>query len=143
MAKKLVVVLPLVLLLSLLAGCKVQSAPTGSGSGNTVTLGPNNYIGGVGGGSSCGGSTSCTITIKKGQTLTFTDDKNTGSPHIMVIGLNGSPKAEAGAPDFGSAGISLQPGESKSTPPWNTVGTFDVTCTIHPTTMNLKVTVTA
>lgn len=144
MVKKFVALVPLVLLMSLLAGCVVQSAPTGSGGGNTATLGPNNYIGGVSGGSSCGSSsTPCTITIKKGQSLTFTDDKSTGSPHIMVIGKDGTAKAEAGAPDFGSPGISLQPGASKSTPPWNTVGTFDVSCSIHPTTMNLKVTVTA
>ncbi len=144
MVKKLVAVFSLVLLVGLFAGCQVQSAPTSQGSGNTVTLGPNNYIGGVGGGSSCGGSGSpCTITIKKGQTLTFVDDKSTGTPHIMVIGSGGTAKKEAGAPDFGSSGISLQPGESKSTPPWNTPGTYDVSCSVHPTTMDLKVTVTA
>lgn len=144
MVKKYVALFPLVLLMGLLAGCVVQSAPTGSGGGNTATLGPNNYIGGVSGGSSCGSSsTPCTIMIKKGQSLTFTDDKTTGSPHIMVIGPDGTAKAEAGAPDFGSPGISLQPGQSKATPPWTTVGTFDVSCSVHPTTMNLKVTVTA
>jgi plastocyanin len=116
----------------------------GASGGTMVTTGPNNYIGGVGGGSACGSSsTPCTITIKKGQTITFLDDKSTGTMHILVIGPNGAAKREPGAPDFGSPGISLQPGQSKSTPPWNTPGTYDVSCTIHPTTMNLRVTVTA
>ena len=142
MVKKRVAVFALIALLSLLAGCVVQSAP--AAAANTITMGPNNYIGGVGGGSSCGTSTNpCTITIKKGQTITFTDDKNTGTPHILVIGMSGTPKNEAGAPDFnGSTGTSFQPGgPSWTSPPWNTPGMYDVSCTIHPATMNLKVTV--
>src|SRR5690348_12800376 len=130
MAKKLVVVLPLVLLLSLLVGCKVQSAPTAAG-GNTVVMGATTYTSGD------------SITIKKGDTITFQDDKTTGSTHILVIGQNGTAKAEAGAPDFGSNGMTFNPGDSKASPPWMTPGTYHVTCTIHPTTMNLTVTVTA
>ena len=130
MVKKLVAVFALVVLCGSLAGCVVQSQPVKAG--NQVTMGPNNYISGD------------TITIKKGQTITFVDDKSTGTTHILVIGTNGAPKAEDGAPDFkGSGGVTFQPGDSWVSPPWNTVGTFDVTCTIHPTTMNLKVTVTA
>jgi plastocyanin len=139
MVKKLVAVFPLVLLIGLLSGCVVQSAPTG-GAGNTVRMGPNNYIAGVTGG---GGSNPYSITIKKGQTITFVDDQATGSPHILVIGTDGTAKSEANAPDFGANGMSFQPGDSKTTPPWSTPGTYHVTCTIHPTTMNLTVTVTA
>jgi plastocyanin len=130
MVKKFVALFPLVLLMSLLAGCVVQSAPTGSG-GNTVTMGPNNYI------------TGNTITLKKGQTITFVDDKATGSMHILVIGTDGTAKADPKAPDFGANGITFQPGDSKASPPWMNPGTYHVTCTIHPTTMNLTVTVTA
>jgi plastocyanin len=141
--KKLVAMLSLVLLMGVLAGCVVQSQPAETAA-NTITMGPNDYIGGVGGGSNCGSSTNpCTITIKKGQTITFVDDKSTGTMHILVIGPDGNAKPEAGAPDFGSNGITYQPGDSKATPPWNTVGTFDVSCVVHPTTMDLKVTVTA
>ena len=129
MGKKLVAVFALVVLMGLMTGCVVQSQPVKAG--NQVTMGPNNYTSGD------------TITIKKGQTITFVDDKNTGTAHILVIGVNGAPKAEAGAPDFGASGKSFQAGDSWVSPPWTTEGTFDVTCTIHPTTMNLKVTVTA
>lgn len=130
MAKKLVVVLPLVLLLSLLASCKVQSAPTAAG-GNTVVMGASTYTSGD------------TITIKKGDMIIFQDDKSTGTTHILVIGQNGTAKPEAGAPDFGANGATFNPGDSKSIGPWTTPGTYHVTCTIHPTTMNLTVTVTA
>ena len=143
MVKQRVAIFSLALLLSLLAGCVVQSKPPGSGGGTTVTTGPNNYLSGVSGGAGCGtSSTPCTLTIKQGQSIIFLDDQNTGSPHIMVIGPNGTAKPEAGAPDFGSPGISLQPGVSKTTPPFNMIGSYDVSCALHPTTMNLRVTVT-
>ncbi len=138
MVKKLVAVCALVVLMSLLAGCVVQSKP--AGSGNTVTMGPNNYIGGVSG---AGGNSTYTLTIKKGQTIVFTDDKNTGSMHILVIGANGQAKSEPGAPDFGANGQTFQPGQTWTSPPWMMPGTYDVSCTVHPQTMNLKVTVTS
>ena len=142
--KKLVAVCSLLVLLGVLAGCVVQNTPASANGGNTITMGPNNYIGGVSGGSFCGSSANpCAITIKKGQAITFADDRSTGQPHILVIGPNGTPKPAAGAPDFGANGISFQPGDSKSTPPWITAGTYTVSCSVHPTTMNLKVTVTA
>ena len=81
------------------------------------------------------------ITISKGSTITFIDDKNSGTEHILVIGQNGSAQAEQGAADFGSDGHTFQAGDSWTTPAWNTAGTFHVTCTIHPTTMNLTITV--
>jgi plastocyanin len=131
MVKKLVAVVPLVVLLTLLAGCVVQSAPTSSGGGNTVAMGATTYTSGD------------SITIKKGQSITFTDDKSTGTVHILVIGENGTPKSEDGAPDFGANGVTFNPGDSKSIGPWMTPGTYHVTCTVHPTTMNLTVTVAA
>jgi|SRR5579859_6156868 len=130
MVRKLVALCSLVVLMSLLAGCVVQSKP--ASASNTVTMGPNNFASGE------------SITVKKGQSLTFVDDKATGSLHILVIGAQGQAKDEAGAPDFkGSTGITFQPGQSWTSPPWMTPGTYDVTCTVHPQTMNLKVTVTA
>ena len=129
MVKKLVAVFLLVGLLSLLAGCVVQSAPSGGG-GNTVEMGATTYTSGS------------SITIKKGQTITFTDNKSNGTLHILVVGENGTAQNEAGAPDFGANGMTFNPGDSKATPPWMTPGTYHVTCTVHPTTMNLTVTVT-
>lgn len=128
LVKKIVAVFALVLLLAMLSGCVVQSAPIKEG--NTVTMGPNNFASGD------------SITIKTGQTITFQDDAATGTPHILVIGMNGNAEKETGAPDFGAGGITFNPGDSKPSPTWDTPGTYHVTCTLHPTTMNLTVTVT-
>ena len=120
----------LVACLILLAGCQVQSR-SATPTGNTITMGPNNFE-------------QTSITIKQGQTITFVDDKATGSEHILVLGKRGLAQPETGAPDFyGTRGITFQPGQSWTTPPWTMPGTYDVTCTIHPTTMNLTVTVIA
>jgi plastocyanin len=81
------------------------------------------------------------ITIPKGSTITFTTDQG-GSAHNLVNGSNGQAHPESGAPDFGSGGHTVGAGQSWTTSPWNTAGTFHVTCTYHPTTMTLTVTVT-
>ena len=122
--------------------CSLLLAACGSSNGNGTTTGN--------GASSCdathvtmGANTFCetSITISKGSTITFIDDKSNGTEHILVIGKTGAPDTEQGAADFGSSGHTFQPGDSFTTPPWNTAGTFHVTCTIHPTTMNLTITV--
>jgi len=128
MGKKLVAVFSLAVLLALLSGCVVQSQPT-SGTGNMVRMGPDNFF-------------TTSITIKKGQSIIFSDDQATGTTHILVIGQQGAPKAEDGAPDFGTNGIMTNPGDNKSSPPFMTPGIYHVTCTIHPQ-MNLTITVTA
>ena len=82
------------------------------------------------------------ITISKGSTITFIDDKNSGTEHILVNGKNGTPDTEQGAADLGgSNGHTFQAGDSFTTAAWDTAGTFHVTCTIHPTTMNLTIVV--
>jgi plastocyanin len=82
------------------------------------------------------------ITITKGSTITFVDDQSTGTEHILVTGTQGTFASEAGAADLGgSGGHTFQPGDSFTTGAWNTAGTFHVTCQIHPTTMNLTITV--
>jgi hypothetical protein len=63
--------------------------------------------------------------------------------HLLLVGTNGTAHSEAGAPDFGTAGHAVQPGQSWTTSPWNQAGTYHVTCQIHPQTMNLTVTVKA
>lgn len=82
------------------------------------------------------------ITIAKGSTITFTTDASANSAHNIVNGTNGKASPESGTPDFGSGGQTLGPGKSWTSPPWNTAGTFHVTCTYHPTTMTLTVVVT-
>lgn len=53
--------------------------------------------------------------------------KATSSLHILVIGKEGQAQQESGAPDFhGATGISVEPGQSWTSPPWNTPGTYDM-----------------
>lgn len=82
------------------------------------------------------------ITIHKGEKLTFVDDSSQGSLHILVVGTRGQQVGEKGAPDFGGlSGARLDAGDSWTTPPWNTAGSFHVTCTAHPATMTMTVVV--
>lgn len=127
--KKVVAVFALALLLAGLSGCVVQSAPA-KPAGNTVTMGATTYTSGN------------TITVKVGDTITF-QTESSGTTHILVIGTNGSSATEDGAPDFnGKSGVQIDPGKSWVSPPWTKAGTYHVTCIVHPTTMNLTVTVT-
>lgn len=81
------------------------------------------------------------ITIAKGNTLTFVTEQG-GAPHNLVNGTGGQAHPEQGVPEFGSGGKTVGAGTSWTTAPWTTAGTFHVTCTFHPTTMTLTVTVT-
>lgn len=121
----------LALLVSLLAACGTNTTTNNGATNNpTVTMGATTF-----------GTNS--VTVPKGGTITFADDAATGTMHILVLGKDGMADTESGAPDFGgTSGKSINPGQSWTTPPWNTPGTYSVTCTIHPTTMTLTVTVT-
>lgn len=126
--KKLVVVALIAMTLTLLLACTNTSNAPGNHPNTVKTEGSAFAI--------------SSITIKKGSTITFYDDPNNGALHILVIGQNAQQKFEKGAPDFGGVtGIRLDEGDSWTTPPWNTAGTYHVACTVHPT-MNLTVIVT-
>ena len=77
------------------------------------------------------------ITIKKGETVVLASD--TSEVHIVTNGtwISGSqvPKHEAGAPTIDTT---IQGGQNYTTPPFNTAGTFQLFCTVHPG-MNLTV----
>ena len=120
-------VLLLVLTFALLAGCGGPSSGGSGGSSNTVTMSGVQFD-------------SSSITISKGSTITFTTATG-GAAHNLVIGMNGQPQTEQGAPAFPSGGMTVAAGSSWTTPPWNTAGTYHVTCTFHPTTMTMTVTV--
>jgi plastocyanin len=81
------------------------------------------------------------ITIPKGSTITFTTEQS-GTAHNLVNGTSGQPRAESGTPTFVTGGQTVGPGQSWTTEPWTIAGTFHVTCTYHPTSMNLTVVVT-
>ena len=80
-------------------------------------------------------------TIPVGATLEFVND-GSRALHVLVPGSDARPRAQAGMPSFGGAsGHRSEVGERWQTPPWQTPGTFLITCTLHPL-MNLTVTVT-
>jgi plastocyanin len=99
-----------------------------SGSGTTISLG----------GSSFNGTTN--VTIKAGEAVTF--DDSSGGTHDLVTGTNGQFTAASGAPsELSSAdGLKFQAGDKK-TVTFAHAGTYQITCTIHPS-MQATVTVT-
>lgn len=107
------------------------TATTGaSGSGGaTIAMGQGHFTGNT------------TVTIKAGQSVVF--DDSAGGPHDLVIGTHGLfTNPEAGAPTElnNKTGVSFGGGD-KNTIVFPTAGTYDITCTFHPT-MQATVTVT-
>ncbi|HVB25473.1 MAG TPA: plastocyanin/azurin family copper-binding protein [Ktedonobacteraceae bacterium] len=118
----------LAMVLTLVIACGGISTNVTSNNPNTVKLEGQSFA-------------TSSITISKGSTITFLDDPNNGALHILVIGQDGQQESEQGAPDFGgAAGQRVDIGDTWTTPPWNTAGTYHVACTVHPA-MNLTVTV--
>jgi plastocyanin len=114
-----------VLLTLVLAACNVNA---GSGSA-TISLGASSFTG------------TTNVTIKAGESVTF--DDSSGGTHHLVTGTNGQFTAVSGAPsEFStSAGLDLASGDKK-TITFPTAGTYQITCTIHPS-MQAMITVTA
>jgi plastocyanin len=109
---------------TILASCAIydEAGPTGP----TVHMGNANFL-------------QSTITISKGDSITVIDDVSV--VHILKNGTwqGGTQvlKAEPGAP---TVNVSFNGGDSASIGPFNTAGTFQILCTVHPG-MNLTVTV--
>lgn len=122
--KKLALLVLFALAVSLLAAC--GSEESGPDSPNKVNM-------------NAAAFDKDSITINKGEAITFISAQG-AAIHILVIGKNGNSETEKGAPDFGGAsGHQVDVGGKWTTPPWNTPGTYHVTCTVHPGTMNLTV----
>jgi plastocyanin len=96
----------------------------------TIGMGSRSFIGG-------------TVTIKVGQSVTFSDPATTGGIHQLVTGSNGTFAAEAGAPSAfaSSTGIAFSPGTTMAIA-FPTAGTYMITCKIHPS-MEATITVSA
>jgi len=78
--------------------------------------------------------------IRVGDQITFSNSSSRAL-HVLVVGKDAQPRSEPGAPSFGGAsGHRAEVGDRWTTPPWDTPGTFWVTCTLH-LSMNLKVVV--
>jgi plastocyanin len=131
MCKKLLIVLVVCLaLFSALAACggaPSSSTSTSTASGNTVHMEDNSFQ-------------QSSVAIQKGQSITLVNDS--GVPHLIANGTwkNGSASAgkEAGVPSVDSVQISGN--ATQSIGPFNSAGTFQLYCTIHPG-MNLTVVV--
>src|SRR5262245_64955276 len=101
-----------------IAGCGGSSGGAGNAS-NTITMDAASF----------GGNTS--VTIKAGESVTF--DDSAGGTHMLVIGTNGQFSAANGAPSelSSASGLALSAGDTK-TVTFATAGTYQITCTIHP-----------
>lgn len=123
MYKKLLVGIALLAILTtILAGCSIRD--TGSASGPTVHMGNANFV-------------QTSITISKGQSINLVDD--VAVQHIITNGTwrNGVARVakESGAPAYNKT---FNGNDSDTLGPFNTSGTFEFYCTVHPG-MNLTV----
>lgn len=119
-------------LLVCLAGLLVLAIAACGAPGSTsatITMGASSFTG------------TTTITIVAGGKVTF--DDSSGGTHNLVTGTNGKFAAAAGAPsEFASAtGLTFNPGDKK-TITFAHAGTYQITCTIHPS-MQVMITVSA
>src|SRR5258707_76348 len=105
------------------------SSGSAGGGGSTISLGASSFSGNT------------SVTIKAGEAVTF--DDSSGGTHMLVTGTNGQFTAATGAPsELSSAtGLPLQAGDTK-TVTFATAGTYQITCTIHPS-MQATITVTS
>lgn len=115
----------LAMLTIMITACTVGNSTGSDNNPNTVHMGDSDF-------------NQSSITIKKGTSLTLVDDS--ASVHIIENGTwdsNGTQKSERenGAPVVDAQ---LNGGDSKTFGPFNTAGTFQLYCTVHPG-MNLTV----
>jgi plastocyanin len=107
-----------VLLALAIAACGTSSGGAGA-TGSTISLGASSFNG------------TTTLTIQAGQSVTF--DDTSGGTHDLVTGTNGQFAAVSGAPSELSTadGLHLTAGDKK-TITFANAGTYQITCTIHP-----------
>jgi plastocyanin len=130
MKKLALVAAPILLILALgLVGCG-KTNTTGSntgGSSNTVSMTSDNFV-------------QHSVTVKAGQAVVF-DDPSTGGTHIICLGKDGTCDKSANGPaELKDPGFQINAGDPSKSVTFDTAGTYDVTCSIHPQ-MNLTVTV--
>jgi plastocyanin len=82
-----------------------------------------------------------TITIKAGEAVHFTDPAGTGGTHTICLGTEGNCDVSAQGPGaLQSPGFTINAGDPAKDVTFATVGTYKITCSIHPA-MNLTVVV--
>lgn len=101
-----------------------NASSTGNAGGATVHMSENDFV-------------QSSVTISKGSRLTLVDDA--ADVHIITNGTwkNGTPdpRKEDGAP---TVNVTFQGDDTQTIGPFNTAGTFQFYCTVHPG-MNLNV----
>lgn len=81
-----------------------------------------------------------TVTIPRGGSVTFYN--NSGWLHVIGPGDRAQLAAEPGTPHLGDRGVFIsETGDTFVSGPWNTPGTYQITCQLHPR-MNITVVVT-
>lgn len=79
------------------------------------------------------------ITIREGQQIQFVNNSN--FLHVIAPGDHARVSDDAGVPSFGPDSVRSMPrGDPFVSGPWDTPGTYQLTCTLHPA-MNLEVVV--
>jgi plastocyanin len=81
------------------------------------------------------------ITVKAGDTVHFVDPAGSGGTHVICLGKDESCNASATGPAALKApGFTINAGNPTKDIVFDTAGTYDITCTVHPD-MNVTVTV--
>lgn len=79
------------------------------------------------------------ISIRPGQQIEFVNNSN--FLHVIGPGDHARVSDDPGVPSFGTDKVRSMPrGDPFLTAPWETPGTYEITCTLHPE-MNLEVVV--
>lgn len=79
------------------------------------------------------------VTIRQGQLIQFVNNSN--FLHVIAPGDRARVSDDAGVPSFGPDRVRSMPrGDPFVSGPWDTPGTYQLTCTLHPA-MNLEVVV--
>lgn len=81
------------------------------------------------------------VTVQAGQVVRFVDPAATGGPHLLCLGHNQQcDRNTKGPAALMGAGIRFRPGDAPTDVVFDTLGTYEITCLLHPI-MNLTVTV--
>jgi plastocyanin len=112
----------------MLAGCGKTTSTTTTAAPNTVTMGAVNF-------------TTTSLTVKAGDTVKFDDPAGSGAYHVLCFGKDEKCVANPDGPAElnASGGVIFNAGDTKSFV-FAKAGTFEVTCTVHPS-MNVTITV--
>ncbi|HKB48337.1 MAG TPA: plastocyanin/azurin family copper-binding protein [Ktedonobacterales bacterium] len=80
------------------------------------------------------------VTVKVGDTVHFVDPAGSGGTHVICLGKDQSCNASATGPTaLKGPGFTINAGDPSKDIVFDTAGTYDITCTVHP---NMNVTVT-